>query len=61
MREFLEWFRARTDLTRPWLILGKGPSFAKRSQFRLSEFLTLGLNHVCREQPVTIASRTNPA
>ena len=55
MQEFLTWFRAHADLPRPWLILGKGPSFAKRSQFGLSEFSTLGLNHVCREQPVTVA------
>jgi hypothetical protein len=40
---------------KPWLILGKGPSFNKRSEYNLSKYYTIGLNHVCREQRVTFA------
>jgi hypothetical protein len=56
MRSFFEWFHAENvDPTKPWLILGKGPSFSKRDQFNLSGYLTLSLNHVVREMPVTVA------
>jgi Glycosyl transferase family 8 len=50
-----DWIAARGDESRPWLIYGKGPTFGTRSQYDTSKYLTLGLNHVCREQPVTLA------
>lgn len=31
---------------KPWLILGKGPSFSKVWDLNLNEYYTLGLNHV---------------
>jgi hypothetical protein len=40
---------------KPWLILGKGPSYEKRSQFDLDSFRTLSLNHVVRDGPVFLA------
>ena len=40
---------------RPWLILGKGPSFSKRGQYDLSQFRLLSINHVVREQKVDVA------
>jgi len=56
MQSFLEWFEAtEQDGNKPWLILGKGPSFAKRDQFDLKRFRLLSLNHVVREQPVAVA------
>jgi hypothetical protein len=56
MQSFLEWFEATgQDRTQPWLILGKGPSFAKRDQFDLTGFQLLSLNHAVREQPVAVA------
>jgi len=56
MRSFFEWFQAEgIDPNKPWLILGKGPSFSKRGQFDLTAYSTLSLNHVVREQPVTVA------
>lgn len=56
MQSFLEWFEATgQDKSKPWLILGKGPSFAKRDQFELKHFQTLSLNHAVREQAVTVA------
>lgn len=54
MKSFFEWYES-AERTRPWLILGKGPSFNERNRFDLSTFDTIGLNHVCREQPVTVA------
>ena len=40
---------------RPWLILGKGPSFTKRGQYDLSQFRLFSINHVVREQKVDVA------
>lgn len=56
MRTFFEWFRdERIDADETWLILGKGPSFAKRHNYDLSRFRTVSLNHAVREQPVLVA------
>ena len=56
MKSFFEWFETtKQDRKRPWLILGKGPSFAKRDQFDLKNFQLLSLNHAVREQPVAVA------
>jgi hypothetical protein len=56
MRNFFDCFETvGIDKNKPWLILGKGPSFAKRSQFDLSPFYTLSLNHAVREQEVTVS------
>lgn len=56
MKSFFEWW-ATSGISpdRPWLVLGKGPSFGKRHDVDLSRFMTLGLNHVCREQRVHVA------
>ena len=40
---------------RPWLVLGKGPSFSRRYEFRLQDYNTFALNHVVREQSVDVA------
>ncbi|MBC7931136.1 MAG: hypothetical protein H7Z38_11295 [Rubrivivax sp.] len=56
MRSFFDWFRdEHAGAGDPWLILGKGPSFAKRAQYELSAFKIVSLNHVVREMPVTLA------
>lgn len=56
MKSFFEWFETtKQDPKQPWLILGKGPSFAKRDQFDLKSFQLLSLNHAVREQSVAIA------
>jgi hypothetical protein len=56
LQSFFEWFHGRSvDLERPWLILGKGPSFAKLKEFDLSQYRTMSLNHAVREHPVTVA------
>jgi hypothetical protein len=50
-----EW-ASREQLTdKPWLILGKGPSFSRRGEHDLSQFHLFGLNHVVRELEVDVA------
>ena len=56
MRNFFDWFReSDSGLEEPWLILGKGPTYASRDQYDMSTFRTLALNHVVREQAVEVA------
>src|SRR5205085_10362452 len=53
--ELTEWFRQATFADRPWLILGKGPTFDRRDRFDLTAFNTLALNHVVGVVPVDVA------
>jgi hypothetical protein len=56
IRSFFDWFSDEgIDARKPWLVLGKGPSFAKRNQYDLLSFYTLALNHAVRELRVTVA------
>lgn len=56
MKTFFEWFEDQCfKPDTPWLIFGKGPSFAKRTSYDLSSFQTISLNHAVREQSVTLA------
>lgn len=55
MIDVLTWFKAWDKAHKPFLILGKGPSFSRRRQFDLDKFNTISLNHVIREQKVDIA------
>lgn len=55
MQSFFEWSRSQVEPDNRWLILGKGPSFALRARHDLGAYRLLGLNHVVREQPVSIA------
>lgn len=53
--EFTSW-RQHTGLPdRPWLLLGKGPSFARRDEYDLSGFNTMSLNHAVVAQGVDVA------
>lgn len=55
MIEVIEWGRSLVADERPWLVLGKGPSFACHEEFELDQFRLFGLNHVVRELPVDVA------
>lgn len=55
MRHFFDWFSRQALPDAPWLILGKGPTFALRDRFDLSGYHLLSLNHAVREQPVLVA------
>ena len=55
MQSFFEWFSSTPARQRPWLILGKGPSFDRRRDYDLARFHLLSLNHVVRELRVELA------
>lgn len=58
MLEFLDDYigRGPADInSKPWLILGKGPSFGEVHKLDLKDFNILSLNHVLRELPVDLA------
>ena len=50
-----EWMRSCPLPDQPWLILGKGPSFARRHHLDLSGYNLVSLNHVVRELKVDVA------
>lgn len=52
MQPILPYLRESKAADRPWLILGKGPSFSRHSSLDLSKYLVLGLNHVPLARPV---------
>jgi hypothetical protein len=53
--DFNEWIGSVRFAPRPWLVLGKGPTFARRGEFDLSGYHLLSLNHAVREVKVQIA------
>lgn len=55
MLELTDWFGHCGFLPKPWLMLGKGPTFERRGQIDLGEFNLLALNHVVNELPVDVA------
>lgn len=50
-----QWFQNLSERGEPWLLMGKGPSFAARRDYDLSRFNILTLNHVIREQSALVA------
>ena len=40
------WAKREAITSRPWLVLGKGPSFAHYREIDTSGYYTIGLNHV---------------
>lgn len=57
IQDFFSWFAsAQKSLTkRPWLIVGKGPSFADFGVIAPDSYSTFGLNHVVQKVKVTVA------
>jgi hypothetical protein len=55
LQHFFDWSGRHVDPGQPWLILGKGPTFAVRDRFDLSGYKLLSLNHAVREQAVSLA------
>src|SRR3954453_2058229 len=54
--EFEQWVASRPfGDAKDFLVLGKGPTYARRDEFDLSKFVTISLNHVVTQQPVDIA------
>ena len=50
----MEWAASSRVDDRPWLILGKGPTFSRHVDFDLAAFNLLGLNHVVRELEIDV-------
>ena len=55
MIELRDWITSSTFDPKPWLMLGKGPSFSRRGEFPLGDYNLLGLNDVVAEQKVDVA------
>lgn len=55
MIEFTQWIGRTGFPDRPWLVLGKGPTFSRRDEFDLGAYNLLSLNHVVNELKVDIA------
>ncbi len=55
MLELRDWVTTKPFDNRPWLMLGKGPSFGRRHEFDLSGYNLVSLNHAVREVKVEIA------
>jgi hypothetical protein len=55
MIELREWVRATGFKPKPWLLLGKGPTFSRRNEFPLEDYNLMGLNNVVVEQTVDVA------
>lgn len=50
-----DWLSSTRFEAKPWLILGKGPTFAQRGEFDLGAYNLLSLNHVVAEERVDVA------
>jgi Glycosyl transferase family 8 len=55
MIELRDWISSTSFEPKPWLLLGKGPSFARRGEFSLEGYNLMGLNNVVGEQKVEVA------
>ncbi len=55
MIELKNWIEQNKPAEKPWLILGKGPTFAKIKEVDLDQYNTFALNHVVRETRVDVA------
>lgn len=55
MIEITDWFSSAGLDDRPWLLLGKGPTFERRHQYDLGDYHLLGLNHTVSVMKVDVA------
>lgn len=55
--DFFEWFKKTPACRRPWVIMGKGPTFDRAAEVvgLDQQYATFALNHVCRQRHVFIA------
>ena len=53
--ELTQWMESFAVHQKPWLILGKGPTFSEFKNVDASEYNTLSLNHVVRQTKVDVA------
>src|SRR4051812_15085272 len=55
MLELLEWAASAPFADKPWLVLGKGPTFDRRAEFDLDAYHLLAMNHAVSEVKVDVA------
>ncbi len=55
MIELNKWVNRTQFENKPWLIIGKGPTFSKLKEMDVSLYNTISLNHSVREQKVDLA------
>jgi hypothetical protein len=55
MLELTAWFAAADFPSKPWLILGKGPTFERHADVDFADYNTLALNHVVSRVKVDVA------
>lgn len=55
MIELRDWIGSTSFDPKPWLLLGKGPTFSRRGEFPPEDYNLLGLNNVVTEQNVDVA------
>ncbi len=55
MIELRDWIQSTRFAPKPWLLLGKGPSFSRRDEFPLEKHHVMGLNNVVGEMKVDVA------
>src|SRR5262245_52648444 len=53
--ELHDWIRSTSFEPKPWLLLGKGPTFGRRGEFPLADYNLIGLNDVVAEQKLEVA------
>src|SRR5215204_4075295 len=54
MIELRDWIRSTSFDPKPWLLLGKGPTFSRRNEFPLGDYNLMGLNNVVTEQTLDV-------
>lgn len=55
MIELTDWIRSTEFPPKPWLVVGKGPTFTRIGEFDLGAYNVMSLNHVVREMEVDVA------
>jgi hypothetical protein len=55
MIELRDWIDSTSFDPKPWLLLGKGPTFSRRDEFPLGDYNLIGLNNVVVEQQLDVA------
>jgi hypothetical protein len=55
MIELRDWISTTNFDPKPWLLLGKGPTFSRRGEFPLRDYNLMGLNNVVTHQKVDVA------
>jgi hypothetical protein len=55
MIDLIDWAKSIHFSDKPWLMIGKGPSYAQIDLLKIENYNTISLNHVVRERKVNIA------